>query len=167
MSSPDSQARRDPGFFLWWRGLPKEPSDESERSHPAYRALADGIVRQTSVSLRYRAESEQKDFMLLLYPRELYKRGGHLYVDGKSYPSGKFQTLRVDRISEATLAGYFRKKQLSSSQRRSPARIYWERKTFRRGIIGGAWGVFLDFLVVAFVVGLVVRGLLWLIGLGF
>lgn len=167
MSSPDTPSHRDPGFFVWWRGLPKEPPGEAERPHPAYRALADGIAYRRSVSLRYRAEQDHQDSILLLYPRQLYKRGGHLYVDGKSYPSGKFQTLRVDRIVEATLTGVSSRNQRSASHRGSAVRTYWEKKTFRRGIIGGAWGVFLDFLVVALIIGLVFQALRWLTGLQF
>lgn len=151
MSSPDTPPDRPAGFFKWWRMLPKEPLGEADQSTPKYRVLVEGIKGRTGVSIRYRAESDPEDSVLLFYPRELYKRRGHVYVDGKSYPAGKFQTLRVDRIVEATLV----------------ARTYWERKTYGRGVIPGAWGVFLDLLVAAFIIGLVIQGLRWLAGLRF
>lgn len=150
-------SHRDPGFFQWWRRLPKEPLPEADQSLPTARVLAEGIRHRTSVSLRYQAESGQADFMLLLYPRELYRRGGYVYVEGKGYPAGKFQTLRADRILEAIPVDPPGQKARASHK---PAALA---KTYRRGVIRGAWGVFLDFLVIAFLISLAVQGLRWLI----
>ena len=153
---------RDAGFFLWWRQLPKESLSEVDQSDPICRAFIEGIERRTSVTLRYRTDSGQSESVLLLYPRKLYRRGSHAYVDGKCYPAGKFQTLRVDRILEATVSTSSGQAWRSLRSPVSALRAYWHRKTYGRGVLEGFWGVLLDLIVIAFIASLFVQGLRWL-----
>lgn len=77
------------------------------------------------------------------------------------YFSRHFRCLSV--LVEAILTPAARRRP-AGSVRPPVARTYWEQKTYRRGVVGGAWGVFLDFLVVAFIIALVLQALRWLSG---
>ncbi|MBI2494378.1 MAG: WYL domain-containing protein, partial [Candidatus Rokubacteria bacterium] len=95
---------RPPGFYQWWRTLPKRAVIAAEPTLPFSSTILEGISRRCAVSLRYRTDSRTTESLLLIYPRQLYRRGRHAYVEGTTYPSGKFQTLRLDRVTDAHLA---------------------------------------------------------------
>lgn len=97
--------RKKPGFFLWWRQLPKEVQSEKDVETGTQAILWRAIEDRGAVSVVYRAEAHAEEHIVLIYPRQMYKRSGHVYVEGRCYPSDRYQTLRVDRILSARPAG--------------------------------------------------------------
>ncbi len=97
--------RKKAGFFLCWRQLPKEVQSEKDVGTGIQAVVWGAIEDRRAVSVVYRAEADAEEHMLLIYPRQMYKRSGHLYLEGHSYPSDKYRTLRVDRIVSGKLVG--------------------------------------------------------------
>ncbi len=168
MPTSDPPSRREVGFLTRWRRLPKEALSEAERSTPIFRTLDEGVREGKSILLRYRGP-DQEDSGILLDPRELYKSRGYLYVRGKSYPSGKFEAIRLDHILEASL----KEPQRQDDPHGVISHTYLERKRRDRpsfpspwrpggSVIGGPWGGLLDFLVLVFIAILIIRGIWFL-----
>ena len=99
------EPRKKAGFFLWWRQLPKEVQSEKDVETEIQAVLWRAIEDRRSVSILYRTEADVEGHPLLIYPRQMYKRSGHLYVEGHCYPSNRYQTVRVDRILKASIVG--------------------------------------------------------------
>lgn len=100
-------------------------------------------------------DSVSHDF--LFYPKRMFERNGYIYVKGWSAHqprrimlwrapfrySGKVRVFRVDRV-------------LAVTDRRAEdwsLTSYVKRKIRQRGLIPGLWGLFLDLLLFAFLVG--------------
>lgn len=120
--------------------------------------LKQALQERRGVVITYISAGDSRDHDFLLYPKRIFERDGHLYVEGwsafqpkrimlirgSSKGSGKARVFRVDRLvavgdksgPDYSLTGYMM------------------RKIRRRGVIPGIWGLFLDFLVLAFFVGL-------------
>jgi hypothetical protein len=96
-------AERPADTFPWWRTLPRQPVTAADAGVPFSRTMLAGIRDDLPVSLRYRANAVPGEASLVLYPRRLYRRGGHLCVEGTTDPAGKRRTLRLDLVTEATL----------------------------------------------------------------
>jgi len=122
-------------------------------------SLNAAIRRNEGVIITYLAAGKNEDHAFLLFPKQIRESGRHTYVQGWSAhqptrirlvkarfsPSGQTRKFRIDRI-------------LSVEPRplrdRSPT-SYVKDKIRRKGIVGGIWGIFLDLLVVVFVIALI------------
>jgi hypothetical protein len=110
------------------------------------------------VIITYQASGDDREHAFLLFPKKIFERAGHTYAIGWSAhqprsirlwrqgftPSGKIRHFRLDRIS-------------SVDSRPIPDHslgAYVNSKIRRRGIAGGLWRIFLDLLVLAFIVGI-------------
>ena len=121
--------------------------------------LDTAIRRNEGVIITYLAAEKDEDHAFLLFPKQILESGRHTYVQGwsthqptrirllrgRSSPSGQIRQFRLDRI-------------LSVEPR--PVRDwsptgYVKDKIRRKGIVGGIWGMFLDLLVVGFVIAMI------------
>lgn len=126
-----------------------------------------GILESLNVAIRcnegviimYLAAKKDEEHAFLLFPKQILESNCHIYVQGWSAhqptrirllrrhpsPSGQIRQFRLDRI-------------LSVEPRpvrdQSPTG-YVKDKIRRKGIVGGIWGMFLDLLVVGFVIALI------------
>lgn len=120
--------------------------------------LTNAMRSDVGVIITYQASGDDREHAFLLFPKRIFEGGGYTYVMGWSAhqprsirlwrrgfaPSGKTRQFRLDRIS-------------SVEPRPAPDRslgAYINAKIRRRGIIGGLWGLFLDFLVLAWIVAM-------------
>jgi len=122
-------------------------------------SLNAAIRRSEGVIITYLASGKDEDHAFLLFPKQILESDRHTYVQGwsahqptrirllrgRSSPSGQIRQFRLDRI-------------LSVEPRpvrdRSPTG-YVKDKIRRKGIVGGIWGMFLDLLVVGFVIAMI------------
>ena len=122
-------------------------------------SLNAAIRRNEGVIITYLAAGKDEEHAFLLFPKQILESGRHTYVQGWSAhqpkrirlfrgrcsPSGQIRQFRLDRI-------------LSIEPRpvrdRSPTG-YAKDKIRRKGIVGGIWGMFLDLLVVGFVIAMI------------
>jgi len=122
-------------------------------------SLNAAIRRNEGVIIKYLAAGKDEGHAFLLFPKQILESSRHTYVQGwsahqpkrirllrgRSSPSGQIRQFRLDRI-------------LSIEPRpvrdRSPTG-YVKDKIRRKGIVGGIWGMFLDLLVVGFVIAMI------------
>jgi hypothetical protein len=110
------------------------------------------------VIIKYCAAGKDEEHAFLLFPKQILKSDYHTYVQGwsahrptrfflrgRSSPSGQIRQFRLDRILSL---------EARPVQDWSPAG-YIKDKFRRKGIIGGFWGIFLDLLLVAFVIAMI------------
>ena len=122
-------------------------------------SLNAAIRRSEGVIITYLAAGKDEEHAFLLFPREILESGHHTYVQGWSAhqptrirllrarfsPSGQIRQFRLDRILSV---------EPRPVRNRSPAG-YVKDKIRRKGIVGGIWGMFLDLLVVGFVIAMI------------
>jgi hypothetical protein len=111
------------------------------------------------VIITYIAAGKDKEHAFLLFPKKIIEKAGYTYAQGwsahqpmrihllrgRSQLSGQIRRFRIDRIlsvepkpvRDRTVTGYFKN------------------KIRRKGIIGGIWGIFLDLLLVGFVIAMI------------
>ena len=111
------------------------------------------------VIITYIAAGKDKEHAFLLFPNKIIEKAGYTYAQGwsahqpmrihllrgRSQLSGQIRRFRIDRIlsvepkpvRDRTVTGYFKN------------------KIRRKGIIGGIWGIFLDLLLVGFVIAII------------
>jgi len=122
-------------------------------------SLNAAIRRSEGVIITYLAAGKDEEHAFLLFPREILESGHHTYVQGWSAhqptrirllrarfsPSGQIRQFRLDRILSV---------EPRPVRNRSPAG-YVKDKIRRKGLVGGIWGMFLDLLVVGFVIAMI------------
>lgn len=117
------------------------------------------VRRNEGVIITYLAAEKDEEHAFLLFPKQILESGRHTYIQGwsahqptrirllrgRSWPSGQIRQFRLDRI-------------LSVEPRpvlgRSPT-DYVKDKIRRKGIVGGIRGIFLDLLMVGFVIAMI------------
>jgi len=117
------------------------------------------VRRNEGVIITYRAAGKDEERAFLLFPKQILESGRYTYVQGwsahqptrirlwrgRASPSGQFRQFRIDRILSV---------ELRAVRDRSP-RGYVKEKIRRKGIVGGIWGMFLDLLLVGFVIAMI------------
>jgi hypothetical protein len=102
-------ADRPAGSFKRWRTLPPQPVMAADAGAPFTRTMLAGIRDGQPVALRYHAGAPAGEAggpleaSLVIQPRRLYRRGGHLCVEGTTGTAGKRRCLRLDLMTEVTL----------------------------------------------------------------
>jgi predicted DNA-binding transcriptional regulator YafY len=131
--------------------------DTSRRS--ILESLNAAIQRNEGVIIMYLAAGREEEHAFLLFPKKILESGHHTYVQGwsahrptrtrlfrgRSWPSGQVRQFRLDRI---------RSVEPRPVRDQSPEG-YVKDKIRRKGIVGGIWGIFLDLLVVGFVIAMI------------
>lgn len=122
-------------------------------------SLNAAIRRKEGVIVTYLAAGKEEEHAFLLFPKQILESGCHTYVQGwsahqptrirlfrgRSWPSGQIRKFRLDRILSVE----------PRPVRDQSSAGYVKDKIRRKGIVGGIWGIFLDLLVVGFVIALI------------
>jgi len=122
-------------------------------------SLNAAIRHNEGVIVTYLAAGEKEEHTFLMFPKQILEGGRHTYVQGwsahqptrirlfraRSSPSGQIRKFRLDRILSV---------ETRPVRNRSP-KGYVRDKIRRKGIVRGLWGVFLDLLVVGFLVAMI------------
>ena len=122
-------------------------------------SLKAALRRNEGVIVTYLAAGKDEEHAFLLFPKQILESGRHTYVQGwsahqptrirlvraRSSPSGQTRKFRLDRILSV---------EPRPLRNRSPTG-YVKDKIRRKGIVGGIWRIFLDLLVVVFVIAMI------------